>query len=50
MSEPQLDQRTVEKRKLAENNSFTGAFASVMILGVLIIVSWFGVWLLYLSR
>lgn len=27
-----------------------GTFTSVMLLGVLIIVSWIGVWLLFLSR
>ncbi len=42
--------RTPEKKKSSEGKSLKGTLASVMIMGVLIIVSWLGVWALYLSR
>lgn len=50
MPEAQLKQKNVEKLEPEEKKSLEGTFTSVMILGVLIIVSWFGVWALYLSR
>ncbi len=42
--------RTTEKKELSEKSSLKGTLTSVMIMGALIIVSWFGVWALYLSR
>lgn len=50
MPEPELNQRTTENKKLEEKSSLKGTFVSVMILGALIIMSWFGVWILYISR
>lgn len=50
MPEPHLDPGSLDKQKLDENSSLKGTFVSVMILGVLIIITWFGVWILYLWR
>ncbi|MUV39816.1 hypothetical protein JNUCC1_03700 [Lentibacillus sp. JNUCC-1] len=42
-------QKQVAEEK-QEEKSLKGSFVSVMILGVFLIVSWAGVWMLYLSR
>ena len=48
MAEKQLKQEEMSKK--VEENNFKGTFISVMMLGGFIIVSWLGVWLLFLSR
>lgn len=45
MAEPKLKQ---EVKK--EEQSYKGTFVSVMLLGGFLILSWVGVWLLFLSR
>lgn len=40
----------LKKKKTQNEISLKGAFASVMILGAFIIVSWFGIYALFLSR
>jgi len=44
MSEPKLKEETKEEE------SYKGTFVSVMLLGGFLILSWIGVWLLFLSR
>ena len=44
MAEPKI------KEEEKEETSFKGTFASVMLLGGFLILSWLGVWLLFLSR
>ncbi|MEN1969392.1 cytochrome c oxidase subunit 2A [Lentibacillus sp. N15] len=50
MANHQLQQKSVEKLESKQNSSLKGTFASVMLLGAFIIVSWVGVWILFLSR
>lgn len=50
MPKPQLDQKTLLNEKAEEKNVLKGTFVSVMTLGIFIIASWLGVWILYLSR
>lgn len=47
MDNLQLEQEDTEKQ---EENTFKGTFVSVMLLGGFIILSWLGVWMLYLLR
>lgn len=39
-----------KKNKKKQEDSLKGAFASVMILGAILIISWFSVYALFLSR
>lgn len=50
MPEPLLDQRPIKRQKKEEKSSLKGTFVSVMTLGLFIIISWAGVWVLYLTR
>lgn len=50
MPEPQLDHTKKEINKIESKNEFKGTFISVMLLGGFIIVTWIGVWALFLSR
>ncbi len=45
---PLQDLKTEHKQD--EENEYKGSFASVMLLGLFLIVSWVGVWILYLVR
>lgn len=49
MPEPQLNKENLEKPE-KEEDSFKGTFISVMLLGGFIIITWVGVWSLFLSR
>lgn len=42
-----IDKKEVHKEK---DNDFKGTFMSVMLLGGFLILSWVGVWILYLIR
>ncbi|RYG73144.1 cytochrome c oxidase subunit 2A [Lentibacillus lipolyticus] len=46
----QLKQQNEEKQGTEEGISLKGTFTAVMLLGAFIIVSWVGVWALFLSR
>lgn len=52
MAERQLNQDIIEEPELEveTEGEFKGTFVAVMILGGFIILSWAGVWMLYLSR
>ncbi len=50
MSEPQLDKDHIEMDEKEEKNDLKGTFISVMFLGGFIIITWIGVWALFLSR
>jgi len=50
MPKPQLNQKVVKKYETEDKNSLKGTFVSVMLLGGFIILSWFGVWMLFISR
>jgi hypothetical protein len=50
MPEPQLDKDNLEIPEKEETNALKGTFISVMLLGGFIIVTWIGVWALFLSR
>jgi len=50
MSEPQLDHENKEMLEKEETNDLKGTFISVMLLGGFIIITWIGVWALFLSR
>jgi len=46
-----MPKQELEKEKGSEKEvSLKGTFISVMILGVFLLISWFGVWALYMSR
>lgn len=47
MPKPELQEQTTQE---TEESSLKGTLMAVMILGLFIIVSWFGVWALYMSR
>jgi len=49
MENPQIKQKFEEKHDKEEEN-LTGTFTSVMMLGGFLILSWIGVWILYLVR
>ncbi|WP_102346515.1 cytochrome c oxidase subunit 2A [Bacillus sp. Marseille-P3661] len=46
MAKPELHQKT----EIEDKNSLKGALASVTILGIFFLVSWFAVWNLFVSR
>lgn len=50
MPEPQLDHTNKKVEEKEETNELKGAFISVMLLGGFIIITWIGVWALFLSR
>lgn len=51
MTNPQMHHHVDEKgEKQKKDNDFKGTFASVMLLGGFLILSWAGVWILYLVR
>lgn len=50
MPEPQFDKDHVESDEKQETNDLKGTFISVMLLGGFIIITWIGVWALFLSR
>jgi len=50
MAEKKLDKKNVEDQRVEAEPDFKGTFISVMLLGGFIIVTWVGVWLLFLSR
>lgn len=49
MAKSQLKNKEVYEEE-TEEDSFKGTLASVMLLGGFLIVSWVGVWILYLIR
>lgn len=50
MTNTNLSSKPIEKKDSEKENSLKGTFISVMFLGGFLIVTWFGVWILYLSR
>lgn len=50
MAEKKLEKKNVEDQNVEAEPDFKGTFISVMLLGGFIIVTWLGVWLLFLSR
>lgn len=49
VAESQLKNKELDEEK-TEEVSIKGTLASVMLLGGFLIISWFGVWILYLIR
>lgn len=47
MPKPDIHEEAVEE---VEESSLKGTLISVIILGVFLLVSWFGVWWLFISR
>lgn len=50
MAKSQLKNEDLYKEESKEKESFKGTLASVMLLGGFLIISWVGVWILYLIR
>lgn len=50
MPEPQLNKANMQIPEKEDTNTLKGTFISVMLLGGFIIVTWIGVWALFLSR
>ncbi|HLR66283.1 subunit I/II of b(o/a)3-type cytochrome C oxidase [Virgibacillus alimentarius] len=50
MPKAQVNQQSLKKDASEDKTSLKGTFVSVMLLGGFIILSWLGVWGLYISR
>lgn len=50
MPNPQIKHPAAEKHKDEDSKDLKGTFISVMLLGGFLIISWAGVWILYLIR
>ncbi|TQS74375.1 cytochrome c oxidase subunit 2A [Ornithinibacillus gellani] len=50
MPKSQLKKQAVESPEVEEKDSLKGTFISVMLIGGFIIITWIGVWALYLYR
>lgn len=50
MPEPQLNHENKKMLEKEATNDLKGTFISVMLLGGFIIITWIGVWALFLSR
>lgn len=50
MVKPELQKHTTEEHETEKEITLKGTFLSVMLLGIFIIISWTGAWLLFLSR
>ncbi|MCA1063127.1 cytochrome c oxidase subunit 2A [Rossellomorea sp. AcN35-11] len=48
MAKPELHEKT--EVKVEESNSLRGTFTSVMFLGGFLVITWIGVFILFLSR
>ncbi|MBU8879025.1 cytochrome c oxidase subunit 2A [Bacillus sp. FJAT-29790] len=48
MAKPELNRKV--ETEIEDSSSLKGTFASVMILGVFLIVTWVGVYMLFLDR
>lgn len=47
MSKPELQKQTTPE---TEESSLKGTLVSVIILGLFLLISWFGVWYIFISR
>lgn len=50
MTQTPMREPETEVKKDEEENEFKGTFMAVMLLGLFLIVSWVGVWILFLVR
>lgn len=50
MNQSPLQEVDPKKKQDEEEDEYKGSFAAVMMLGLFLIVSWVGVWILYLVR
>lgn len=50
MAEPKMEKKAMDEQNTGQDENLKGTFVSVLILGGFLVVSWVGVWALYLIR